>query len=314
MGFTKFLPLACFISAVYAATYSLSDNWIGPGFLNTWTHENIADPTNGRVNYVNETTALSLNLTYVTDDTLIMRCDDTTVLSATGPGRNSVRLRSDKTYTTHVAIFDIRHMPQGCATWPAAWETLESDWPNSGEVDILEGANDVSPNQSTLHTSANCTMPATRTQTGTATTNDCYGGDNNNAGCGVQAPTTDSYGPNFNENGGGWYAMERTTDFIQIWFWARNDASVPFDVSSGPAQIDTDTWGEPTAYFPNTDCDLASHFGENNIIFDLTLCGDLAGAVFNSDGCPGDCVTYVNDNPSAFTNAYWDIGFVRVYQ
>lgn len=28
-------------------------------------------------------------------------------------------------------------MPQGCGTWPAAWETDEGDWPNGGEVDIV---------------------------------------------------------------------------------------------------------------------------------------------------------------------------------
>lgn len=32
--------------------------------------------------------------------------------------------------------FDIRHMPQGCGTWPAAWE-VGDDWPNQGEVDIV---------------------------------------------------------------------------------------------------------------------------------------------------------------------------------
>lgn len=57
-------------------------------------------------------------------------------------------------------------MPQGCATWPAAWETLESDWPASGEVDILEGVNDESPNAATLHTSSGCSMPDSRAMTG----------------------------------------------------------------------------------------------------------------------------------------------------
>lgn len=57
-------------------------------------------------------------------------------------------------------------MPEGCGTWPAAWETLESDWPNSGEVDIVEGVNNETPNQSTLHTSAGCTMPGGGAMTG----------------------------------------------------------------------------------------------------------------------------------------------------
>lgn len=64
--------------------------------------------------------------------------------------------------------FDIRHMPQGCATWPAVWEVREDGWPNYGEVDIVEGVNDVSPNRAALHTSANCTMPAGALMTGCA--------------------------------------------------------------------------------------------------------------------------------------------------
>ncbi|TFK50003.1 endo-1,3(4)-beta-glucanase-like protein [Heliocybe sulcata] len=302
------------VASVYAATYSLSDNWVGSGFLNGFTFETIADPTDGRVTYVDQATAVSKNLTYTSSDTFIMRADDTTVLASSDPGRDSVRIKSDNTYTTHVAVFDIRHMPQGCATWPAVWETLESDWPNAGEVDIVEGVNDQTPNQSTLHTSAGCTMPDGIAQTGTVSSQDCNVADNGNSGCGVKAPSTNSYGPDFNSNGGGWYAMERTTSFIKVWFWARNDGSVPSDMSSGATTVDTDNWGEPTAYFPNTDCDLASHFGENNIIINLTLCGDWAGAVFNADGCPGDCTTYVNENPSAFSQAYFDFAAARVYE
>ena len=32
---------------------------------------------------------------------------------------------------------DVRHMPEGCATWPAFWETNDGDWPSAGEVDIV---------------------------------------------------------------------------------------------------------------------------------------------------------------------------------
>ncbi|EKM60723.1 glycoside hydrolase family 16 protein [Phanerochaete carnosa HHB-10118-sp] len=316
----RFATLASFIAAAlipstYAATYQLSDNWIGSAFLNTFTFEAIADPTHGRVNYVDQATALARNLTYANGDTFILRADDTTTLSASSPGRNSVRIRSVKTYTTHVVVFDVRHMPQGCGTWPAAWETDEGDWPNGGEIDIV-GVNDQSPNAMTLHTGADCSMPTSRTMTGTATGNNCDVNTDGNTGCGVQASTANSYGPSFNANGGGWYATERTDDFIKVWFFPRNAGGVPGDVSTGPATIDTDNWGTPTAYFPNTDCDINSHFDANNIIINLTLCGDWAGqsSIFNGAGCPGDCVDYVNNNPGAFSSAYWDIASVRVYE
>jgi hypothetical protein len=57
--------------------------------------------------YVNEATARSQNLTFASDNTFIMRADARTVLSASGPGRNSVRLRSKNVYTTHVAVYVI---------------------------------------------------------------------------------------------------------------------------------------------------------------------------------------------------------------
>ena len=41
------------------------------------------------------------------------------------------------------------------------------------------------------------------------------------------------------------FAMERTTTFINIWFWARNDGSVPSDVQSGGPYVDTDNWVNP---------------------------------------------------------------------
>ncbi|KZT36648.1 endo-1,3(4)-beta-glucanase [Sistotremastrum suecicum HHB10207 ss-3] len=310
-----FVSLVLAVTSVRAATYSLKDNFVGSSFLTGFTHEAIADPTHGRVNYVDQATALSKNLTYASGNTFIIRADDTTTLSASGPGRNSVRIRSVNTYTTHVAVFDIRHMPQGCSTWPAAWETNESDWPNGGEADIVEGVNDVSPNQGTLHTSAGCTMPSYGSQTGQVAGTDCNANDNGNAGCGVKVNKANSYGPGFNNAGGGYYAMERTNNFIKMWFWTRNGGGAPSDLTSGAASVNTDNWGTPWAWWPNTaSCNLASHFNGNNIIINLTLCGDWAGAVFNSDGCSGDCATYVNNNPSAFANAYWNFAAVRVYE
>lgn len=56
-------------------------------------------------NYVNQATAVAQNLTYASGNTLVLRADHTTTLSASGPGRNSVRIRSVKTYTTHVSVY-----------------------------------------------------------------------------------------------------------------------------------------------------------------------------------------------------------------
>ncbi|KAF8590993.1 glycoside hydrolase family 16 protein [Ramaria rubella] len=305
--------LALLISVANAATYSLSDAISGTGFLSAFSHQAIADPTHGRVNYLSQADALAKNLTFASGNTFIMRADDTTVLSASGPGRNSVRIQSNAQYSTHVVVMNIRHMPEGCATWPAAWE-VGDDWPNGGEVDIVEGVNSVSPNQATLHTAAGCTMPSSTTQTGHTVGTDCNAADNGNAGCGVQCDKANSFATGFNNAGGGWYAMERTTTSIKVWFWSRTDTSVPADVKNGASSINTSNWGTPFADFPNTSCNLASEFGPNNIVINLTLCGDWAGAVFTSQGCGSDCTTFVNNNPASFTNAYWDFASLNVYE
>ncbi|KAG9000521.1 hypothetical protein FRB94_005371 [Tulasnella sp. JGI-2019a] len=312
--FKSGLFLGALASTVAATTYTIADSFIGPTFLTGFNWEAIADPTHGAVNYVDQATAIAQNLTYTSSDTFIMRADYKTVTNfPTTAGRNSVRIRSNKEYTTAVTVLNLRHMPVGCGTWPAFWSTLESNWPTNGEIDIIEGVNDVSPNQSTLHTTAGCTMAAsTMTQTGTLVTTDCNTADNGNSGCGVQTTKANSYGPGLNSAGGGYYAMERTSTYIKIWFWAKNEASIPTDITSGATTVNPANWGTPTADFVATNCAF-SHFGPHNIIINLTFCGDWAGAVYPST-CPSTCNAYVNTTPSAFQNAYWDIASLKVYE
>ena len=156
-------------------------------------------------------------------------------------------------------------------------------------VPRIEGVNDVAPNTMTLHVGTTCTMPSSRTETGTPTGLDCNVNTDGNSGCGVQATQANSYGPGLNSIGGGWYAMERTDDFIKVWFFPRN-GNTPSDVSSGAGSINTSNWvtsiiipamwrrsltmwqGTPTAFFPNTQCNIASDFDANNIIINLTFC------------------------------------------
>ena len=77
--------------------------------------------------------------------------------TAKGP-RKSVRLEGFTRYSKGLFILDVRHMPAGCATWPAFWLTDEPNWPINGEIDILEGVNDQSVAKTALHTSMDCRM------------------------------------------------------------------------------------------------------------------------------------------------------------
>jgi len=301
------LSLVLLIGNALAVVYWQADSITGPEFFDAFSFKDIADPTHGRVNYVDYETARSQNLTYASANHFVLRADFKHVLSAEGPRRNSVRLQSHKQYTTGVTIFNVRHMPEGCGTWPAL-RTKGDDLSNQSVIDIMEGVNDQGPNQVTLHTSAGCTMPESRLQTGMSTGNNC------NAGCGVRMADPRSYGPSFNNNGGGWFAMERTSSFIKVWFWSRRASDIPLGVRKGALAVDTSDWGTPTSYFPNDSCPIETKFGPHNILISLTFCGDWAGNVYGSSGCPSSCVDFVNQNPSAFTDAYFDIGWLKIYE
>lgn len=108
-------------------------------------------------------------------------------------------------------------------------------------------------------------MPGDRAQTGTSVEDNCDVAATGNAGCGVNVNEPASYGPDFNANGGGYYAMERTDTAISVWFWPRGSEGIPEGVTSGAESVDTANWGTPSALFPSTSCDIASKFGPNRI-------------------------------------------------
>jgi hypothetical protein len=55
-----------------------------------------------------------------------------------------------------------------------------------------------------------------------AVSNDCDVAANGNTGCGVSFRKETSYGDNFNQFDGGYYAMSRTkSDGIRVWYWNR---------------------------------------------------------------------------------------------
>lgn len=167
-------------------------------------------------------------------------------------------------------------------------------------------------NQMTLHTTDGCTMNSKRKETGSVLGTNCYNGTDDNAGCGVQGKAA-SFGEEYNANGGGVMAMELRAAGIRMWQFA--NGSVPADITSQTP--DPSTWGTAAADFPNTHCDITSHFNNQSIIVDIDLCGTWAGttSVYSTnDQCPGTCENYVAQNPTAFDNAYWEFGNFTVYQ
>lgn len=143
-----------------------------------------------------------------------------------------------------------------------------ADWPNNGEIDIIEGVNQQSGNDMTLHTSDGCSISSSSDFTGSMTTDNCYvyaAGQSSNAGCGITDPDATSYGTAFNANGGGVFATEWTSDAISIWFFERGN--IPDDIDSG--NPDPDSWGSPVARFQG-DCDIDSHFDGLQIVCSLS--------------------------------------------
>ncbi|VDB91564.1 unnamed protein product [Peniophora sp. CBMAI 1063] len=140
----KFSPLFLvpFAHAALAGTFGLSDSYEGEDFINDWNFEAIDDPNHGTVNYVSKSTAISQGLVFASGSNFTLRADDTNVVSSSSSGRNSVRIQSPHTYNSHVTVVNLAHMPKGCGTWPAIWEVGPS-WPFDGEVDIVEGSNDI---------------------------------------------------------------------------------------------------------------------------------------------------------------------------
>lgn len=67
-----------------------------------------------------------------------IRADDTNVVPSGARGRDSIRITSHKAYTDSIIILDLAHMPGGCGQWSAFWSYSPNDWPNGGEVDMIE--------------------------------------------------------------------------------------------------------------------------------------------------------------------------------
>ncbi|KIW53219.1 hypothetical protein PV05_08809 [Exophiala xenobiotica] len=318
--------LACLLwfpyaSAQTSSVYQLDSEYSGTNFFDGWDFYTGGDPTGGFVTYYSRSSAQQAGMINSSaSQPSYIGSDYTTLIGSTSAaGRPSVRISTKRSWTHGLFIGDFNHSPAGiCGTWPAFW-TLGPNWPYNGEIDIMEGANMNMYNGMTLHAAPNCTIAGdSRSMSGQLQTNNCAYYPGYNVGCSISDRRGPSYGASFNAQGGGVYAMQWTSDYIRVWFFARG--TIPSDITNQAPN--PSSWGLPAAEFQGS-CVIDQKFQAHKIIMNNAFCGEYAGAasVWNSstNSCAAStnystCNGYVAGQPAAFQNAYWSIKSVRVYQ
>ncbi|KAF2869502.1 concanavalin A-like lectin/glucanase domain-containing protein [Massariosphaeria phaeospora] len=314
MHFSTFISGVALLQLSIAG-YVLQDDYMND-FYGSFEFFTEADPTKGFVQYIGESEARELGLINSNNSKTASVEWGVETTKQTPEGRPSLRLESKKSYEHGLVVLDVQHMPFGCGTWPAFW-MLGPDWPENGEIDILEGVHEETHNGITLHTGPGCAVESEAGGfSGSLDTPNCdvnAEGQSKNKGCTIKSPTEKSYGAGLNSNEGGVYATEWSNDAISVFFFPRGE--VPDDaLGDNP---DPTAWGKPAAKFASTGCDIKGMFNDQKIIIDTTFCGEWAGNTWNTSTCASKaptCNEYVRDNPEAFKEAYWTVNALRVYQ
>ncbi|KAH6910650.1 family 16 glycosyl hydrolase [Coprinopsis sp. MPI-PUGE-AT-0042] len=312
----------------------LEDDYKAPDFFDHMLFYTDTDPTHGLVTYVSKEEAFARNLAFISDDgKVVMKADTETTLER-GQPRASVRIETIKHYTTGLFILDLDTAPWGCGIWPAWWTTT-APWPDNGEIDIIEGVHDNEHNQVAWHTSPGCLLDSKESFSGNISiksggpATDCDAAKNDNAGCSVTEWSRASYGPYFDEQGGGVFAMKWDENGISVCESFHSfdypvvsmltacvtgsfyRAAVPADIPAGAPN--PKKWGRPSALLGPEGCEIEKFFKDHTIVINITFCGDWAGNSYAATKCPGTCDERIMD-PKNFVNASWNINSMKVYR
>jgi hypothetical protein len=214
--------------------------------------------------------------------------------------------------------------------------------PLYAEIDVIEGVNNQPRNVVSLHTDRRetCSFNGNSAQTSTRGQSNCQLDDTNASGCEVEGPNG-SYGADVNRLGGGIYSVEMKASSVKVWFIPRS--SIPGDIFSG--NPNPDNWQTPIAVYDAADgnCDIEKIFKtqtivsppflfilsilgttadkENKKVLNIDFCGDNGEATWSSgdNSCSktnglSSCNEYVAGNPKAFSETYWEINSLKLYQ
>ncbi|KAH8986490.1 concanavalin A-like lectin/glucanase domain-containing protein [Lactarius akahatsu] len=310
---SRYILLTLGLPALVRGTqYALIKEYAGTNFFDDWDFfGNIDNLTHGDATFVNASQAASDRLAFVNSaGNAIMKVDNTTVVPLNSK-RDTVRITSKDLFGVgSVWIADMLHVPFGCSVWPAFWSSAPA-WPTGGEIDTFEGVNMVLNAQMALHTDPGCTLVDPTQTSSRVTSTDCSVA-NQNLGCVVKNPDPNSYGAAFAAAGGGMFVTELASTGISCVVFRAN---IPSSLQKNSTIVDTSTFGVPVANYPAGGCNIDKFFQPQNLIFDITLCGDFAG---NSEifpqTCSGSCYNdFVIGPPRNYDNAYFEVRSVRVF-
>ncbi|OEU14978.1 endo-1,3(4)-beta-glucanase-like protein [Fragilariopsis cylindrus CCMP1102] len=262
-----------------SGSYKLIEKHQGKSFFDYYIFNDGPDSigSNGYNTYVSKTKAEELNLIHVDDDNENSKNEEGNnngnkedsnngavyISSSKGTNendrnpttgtiyRNSVRLEGKRRFDNGLIILDVDQMPTGCGVWPAFWTTDETNWPDHGEIDIVEPINNQNIVKTALHTNEYCDMYShvprwnwtgswdvatgiPDTYTGKLNFNNKLESDNcdvmtphqwANQGCVAISDKNNTLGHGMNQNGGGIYVLEWDPigGYIKSWVFPRTD-------------------------------------------------------------------------------------------
>lgn len=301
--------------------YSLTTHAEGQAFFDLFRFD--SHSSNGGVaNYVDESTAWNDKLVAVKHNKAHIRVSQ----EGNGPTRDSVKLVSKQQYTEGLYVFDVERMPQVCGAWPAIWTTGDN-WPQGGEIDILEVVSHQSKNSFSVHTGEGCWAGSSgytgRAMLATQNALNCNADATSSQGCGFRTARNNTAGIGANAHGGGVYVMEWSSAGIKAWMFERD--SIPKDLTNKAPN--PSSWSTPDMYISASSCDPSTYFTPQNFIVNTELCGTWPDGVWAQDNsyagqsegsCASTtgfatCAEYVASRGWDFKHAYWRIASFSIY-
>nr|GAT54798.1 predicted protein [Mycena chlorophos] len=302
--------------------YSLTNSLEGQNFIDFFDYSGGTGDNSGVADYVDSASGL----VYTSNGQVILAVDTTGTVSNT---RKAVRLTSKTTYNAknqNLFIFDVAQIPSVCGTWPAWFNGVGADWPQAGEIDVIEGVSLYQKNIYSIHTGSGCSVSSSASSLAKVTLVESSGTNcdaNVDPGaCGFSDNSDTTFGPGFNKAGGGVFALKFDTSGIDFYFFQAG--SVPSDITN--KQPTPSSWGSPKVSISPSTCNPETYFDDLMIFLNTNLGGSFTEGVWSTDGAGGQstsCATqtgsstaadYVLNNGGDFgDDAQWKINGMYIY-